>query len=134
MLLHPHNEPHSLIDQRRLRQLTSLRPQMRIIVFQHKLVDINLADPPRNTSLRNFIRETVGAVEDDADAAGDLFADGFESVSIRACQQKKTINVKKSIEIAQEPPTSSNPTAVPELHTRHAHSPQQAPKNPPPWQ
>jgi hypothetical protein len=81
MLLHPHNEPHSLIDQRRLRQLTSLRPHMRVIVFQHKLVDVYLANPSRNTALRNLIRETVGAVQHDADAAGDLFADGFESVS-----------------------------------------------------
>jgi hypothetical protein len=74
--------PHSLIDQLRLRQLASMRLQMRIIVLQYQLVDIDLADTARNASFGDFVRETVGAVQHDADAAGDLFADGFESVSI----------------------------------------------------
>jgi hypothetical protein len=52
---------------------------MRIIVLQHQLVDIDLADTPSNTALGDFIRETVGAMQHDADAAGDLFADCFES-------------------------------------------------------
>lgn len=73
--------PDPLIDQLRLRQLTSTRLQMRIIVLQHQLVDIDLADTPRDTTLRDLVRETVCAVQHDAHAAGDLGADGFESAS-----------------------------------------------------
>jgi hypothetical protein len=81
MILHANNMPHALIDQLRLWQLTSLCLQMRIVIFQNKLVDIDLADTPSDTALRDFVRKPVGAVQDDADAAGDLFADGFESVN-----------------------------------------------------
>jgi len=62
MLLHAHNKLYPLVDEHRLRQLTSLRLHMRIVVLQNQLIDIDLADTSRNTSLGDFVRETVGAV------------------------------------------------------------------------
>jgi len=53
---------------------------MRIIVLEHQLVDVDLADAARDTTLRDLVREPVGAVQHDAHAAGDLGADGFEAV------------------------------------------------------
>lgn len=80
MPLQANNKPNPLINQHRLRNLTSLRPQMRIIVLEHQLVDVDLADAARDTTLRDLVREPVGAVQHDAHAAGDLGADGFEAV------------------------------------------------------
>lgn len=65
---------------------------MRIIVFQHELVDINLADTACDTALGNFVRESISAVQDDADAACDLFADGFESVRFMRVSKKRSIS------------------------------------------
>jgi hypothetical protein len=75
---------------------------MRIIILQHKLVNVNLADPSSDTALGNLIRETVGAVENDSDAAGDLFADGFESVFVSSLLAKEDNRcTKKSLEIVK---------------------------------
>lgn len=80
MILQPNNMLHPLIDQLSLRQLASLRPQVCIVVLQHELVDIDLADASGYAALGDFVWEPVGAVEDYADTAGDLLVDGFESV------------------------------------------------------
>ena len=103
--------PHSLIDQLRLRQLTSMRLQMRIIIFQDQFVNIDLADTPRNTALSDLVRETVGAVQHDADAAGDLFADGFESAQLVSSATKG----RQMHKIAEDGTglTSDNPTPAP---------------------
>lgn len=134
MLLHLHNKLHALVNQLRLRQLTRLRPQKRIIVFQNQLVDIDLADTSSNTTLRDFVRETVGAVQHDADAAGDLFADGLESVfdPYSSAKRKNTRRKQEIWDLGYDRLTLGNQVGDLAAHTPHAHSPQQAPKNPPP--
>lgn len=68
---------NSLINEPSLRQSARLSSKMLIVVLEHKLIDVDLADASRYAPLGNFVCETIGAVEDYSHSACSLFVDGF---------------------------------------------------------
>jgi len=52
----------ALIDQLRLWQFAGIRLQMYVVIIEHQLVDIDLADSRRDASLCDFVGKSVGAM------------------------------------------------------------------------